>query len=386
MRKPGSWLELSEGALRDNLQFLKRHIGRKVEFCSVIKANAYGPGMAEFVPLAERCGVRRFGVFSAEEAAHFLQYRTADSALMIMGHLDNADIDWAVANDLEFWVFDLSRLEAAERAAARAGRPARIHLEVETGMYRLGLSARALNAAARRIKRQPDRLQLEGLCTHFAGAESSANAHRIGSQQKVYAERLDSLNKAGISNFKRHLCCSAAAFGYPESLGDMARVGIAQYGFWPSLETRMLYKASVNGRRVKGRLRRVLAWRSRLFNVKSVPAGRFVGYGNSYLTAKKMRIGAIPVGYHHGIERSQSNLGHVLVHGSRCPIVGIINMNMMSVDVTDLPAAKDGDEVTIIGRQGDDEITVGAFGNRINDLNYETLARLHTRLDRVVVD
>lgn len=147
----------------------------------------------------------------------------------------------------------------------------------------------------------------------------------------------------------------------------------------------MQFKAT-NGRRAKGRLRRVLAWRSRLFSIKAVPAGRFVGYGNSYLTSKKIRIAAVPVGYHLGIERGQSNLGHVLVRGTRCPIVGIINMNMMSVDVTDLPQAAAGDEVTIIGRQGDDEITVGAFGNRINDLNYETLARLHTRLERIIVD
>lgn len=384
MIDPNSWIEISESAYRRNLRFLRRHVGRDVTFCSIVKANAYGHGLAEFIPLAERCGVRQFGVFSAEEAAEVQSVRTADSDIMIMGSLADQDVGWAVENGLSFWIFDLGRLEAASRAAARCGRPARVHLEVETGMYRLGLSARSLGSAARRIQREPDRLKLEGVCTHFAGAESSANTHRIENQLKVFEERLAVLKRTKVGGFKRHLACSAAAFSFPASTGDLVRFGIAQYGFWPSLETRLLHDSK--GRRGKtDQLHRVLSWHSRVFNLKTVPAGKFVGYGNSYQTAHKTRIAAVPVGYHHGMERSQSNLGHVLIRGLRCPIVGVINMNMMSVDVTHLPQVKVGDEVMIIGCQNQDEITVGAFGSRTNDLNYETLARLHSKLKRVVV-
>lgn len=384
MIDPSSWIELSESAYRKNLRFLKRHTGRDVAFCSIVKANAYGHGLAEFIPLAERCGVRQFGVFSAEEAAEVQAVRTADSDIMIMGALADQDVGWAVEHGISFWVFDLGRLEAASRAAARCGRPARVHLEVETGMHRLGLSARSLGAAARRVQREPDRLKLEGVCTHFAGAESSANTHRIENQLQVFEDHLESLKRIELGAFTRHLACSAAALSFPDSVGDMVRFGIAQYGFWPSLETRLLHETK-GKRGSKDQLRRVLSWHSRLFNIKTVPAGKFVGYGNSYQTVQKTRIAAVPVGYHHGIERSQSNLGHVLVHGQRCPIVGIINMNMMSVDVTHLSEVKVGDEVLIIGRQNQDEITVGAFGSRTNDLNYETLARLHSKLKRVVV-
>jgi alanine racemase len=136
MVEPSSRIEISESALRHNIRTLKRIVGPRVRFCSVVKANAYGHGLTEFVPLAERCGVRRFGVFSAEEAHALLACRTADSEVMIMGALDKADVGWAVENGLGFWAFDLERIEAADRAAARCGRPARIHLEVETGMYR----------------------------------------------------------------------------------------------------------------------------------------------------------------------------------------------------------------------------------------------------------
>lgn len=384
MIEPSSWIELSESAYRKNLRFLRRYVGKNVTLCSIVKANAYGHGLTEFIPLAERSGVRQFGVFSAEEAAALQNCCAAKSDIMIMGDLEDGNVEWAVENGFSFWVFDLGRLEAASRAAARCGRPARVHLEVETGMYRLGLSARSLGAATRRIQREPERLHLEGVCTHLAGAESTANTHRIEGQLQIYQERLQSSGLRELSGFRRHLACSAAALSFPTSIGDMVRFGIAQYGFWPSQETRLRYEARA-GRGSAVKLHRVLSWYSRLFNLKTVPAGKFVGYGNSYLTAQKTRIAAVPVGYYHGLERSQSNLGHVLVRGLRCPIVGIINMNMMSVDVTHVPGVKDGDRVVIIGCQGEDEITVGAFGNRTNDLNYETLARLHSKLKRAVV-
>ncbi len=290
-----SWLEISESAYRKNLRFLKRHIGQDVAFCSIVKANAYGHGLAEFIPMAERCGVRQFGVFSAEEAAAVMACRTADSDIMIMGDLPDNNVGWAVENGLSFWVFDLGRLEAASRAAARCGRPARVHLEVETGMYRLGLSARSLGAAARRILREPERLKLEGVCSHFAGAETSANSHRIENQIEIFGERLASLRRKNVTGFRRHLACSAAAFTYPKSAGDMVRFGIAQYGFWPSLETRLRHEAT-GGRGKAEKLHRLLSWHSRLINLKTVPSGKFVGYGNSYQTTQKTRIAAVPVG------------------------------------------------------------------------------------------
>jgi alanine racemase len=385
MVKPSSWIEISKSNLRDNIRVLKRIIGPGVEFCSVVKANAYGHGLAEFVPLAEQCGVRSFGVFSAEEAASLVACRTTDSDVMIMGALDKADIGWAVENGLCFWVFDLGRLEAAEKAAARCGRPARVHLELETGMYRLGLTPRAFAAALRHIARRPELLVLEGICSHLAGAESSANNHRISSQIQTFQEITDPIDARELGGFKRHLCGSAAGLLFPAARGDSVRFGIAQYGFWPSLETKMTF---LKGKKSQGkdRLKRVMSWHSRLMDVKYAPAGKFVGYGNTFLTTRKTRIAAVPAGYHHGMERNQSNLGHLLVRGFRCPIVGIINMNMMSVDITHVPDARVGDEVVIIGHQGADEITVGEFGNRTNDLNYETLARLGANLTRIVVD
>ena len=382
--RPASWIELSESALRSNYRFLRRQVGKDPVISSVVKANAYGHGIAEFVPLAELCGIRHFSVFSAAEAEAVLAARTAPGRIMIMGIIDNDDLVWAVENEIDFFVYDRSRLKAAELAAARVGKPAHVHLEVETGMHRTGLSSRSLAAATRRCLARPDLLSLDGICTHFSGAESSANYKRIMDQYRLYRERIGQLQQAGAEGFRRHAACSAAAFSYPEAIDDLVRFGIAQYGFWPSEETRMQFLKGQH-RPSRATLKRVLSWHSRVANLKNVPKGEFIGYGNSYLSAQKMRIALVPVGYHHGFARGLSNLGHVLIRGLRCPVVGMVNMNVMSVDVTHLPALDTGEPVVIIGRQGEDEITVGAFGARTQDLTYEILARLDRAIVRVVV-
>ena len=385
--RPPTWIELSESALRANLQFLRRRIGRETRFVSVVKGNAYGHRIEYYVPLAERCGVRHFAVFSAVEAARVLAARTADSSIMIMGHVDDHDLRWAVENGIAFHVFDLARLDAALRAARRAARPARVHLEVETGMQRVGLSRRSLLRAVERLRRHPDLLAAEGLCTHFAGAESFSNDFRIREQIAVFRAYSELFAAAGFADVRRHTACSAVIFNYPECIHDLVRAGIAQYGYWPSQETRLRWVAGRNNgrRRNDPILKRILTWKSRVMNLKTVPAGAYVGYGNTYQAGRKLRLAAVPTGYYHGFARAQGNLGHVLIRGARCPVVGVVNMNMFTADVTDVPGVKLGDEVVIIGRQGDQDISVGAFGERTYDLNYEVLVRLPNEVPRLVV-
>lgn len=383
--RPETWIELSASALRANLRLLRRRIGPDARFTSVIKGNAYGHCIEHYVPLAERCGVRHFAVSSAAEAERALRVRTRGSGIAIMGHLDAADLRWAVEQGVEFFVFDLERLDAARRAAAKVGVPAHVHLELETGLYRTGLGRAALRGAAARLNGHPDLLRCEGLCTHFAGAESSSNYYRIRSQIETFQELSDLFRELGCGTPRRHAACSAVVFNYPECIYDMVRVGIAQYGYWPSQETR-LYDRLSNGRKRPPRLRRVMAWKSRVMTLKSVPAGKFVGYGSSYQAGRRMRLALVPAGYYHGVGRDQSNLGHVLIRGQRCRLVGVVNMNMLTADVTDAPEVRPGDEVVLIGNQGDHEITVGAFGERTNDLNYEVLVRLPDSIPRIVVD
>jgi alanine racemase len=381
---PSSWIELSASALRSNVRYLRKQIGARPVLSCVVKANAYGHSIPVFVPLAESCGIRHFSVYSASEAEAVLACRTEPGQLLIMGAIDEGDLEWAVEHDIAFFVSELLRLRGAERAARRVGKAARIHLEVETGMHRTGLSARGLAAAARRCLAHPGHLALEGVCTHFAGAESSANYKRVMEQIQVYRDRIRQLHELGARGVLRHAASSAATFSFPGTIDDLVRVGIALYGFWPSPETRMQHLKGQGLTRPT--LRRVLSWHSRVVNLKTVSRGAFIGYGTSYLSMQRMRVAVVPVGYHDGFDRGLSNRGHVLIGGCRCPVVGMVNMNMLTVDVTHLDSVAPGDPVVIIGRQGDDEITVSAFGAGTNDLNYEILARLDRGIDRVVVE
>ncbi len=382
----GSWIELSESALRSNLRFLRRMMGPDVTICSVVKGNAYGHGIEAFVPMAERCGIRQFAAFSAAEASRVAGSRTKRSEIMIMGDVPDEAIPWAVEQEISFYVFDLERLDRAIRAAGAVGKPARIHLELETGMHRTGMTGRTLQRATDRILKTPEAVVVEGVCTHYAGAESISNHVRIQGQIDEFHRLVRALRGYGVNAGLQHSACSAAAINYPETRMNLVRIGIAHYGFWPTDETRMRFLA---GHRSRGRsdpLRRVMAWKSRVMSLKTVRAGEFVGYGISYQAPRRERLASVPVGYYHGFSRSLSNLGYVLVDGERAPVRGLVNMNMILVDVTHLNGVRRGSEVVIIGHQKDAQISIASFADMMNFLNYEVLVRIPNELPRLVVD
>ncbi len=384
-----SCIELSLSALRKNLRFLREHTGRHVKYCSVIKGNAYGHGIEKFLPMAERCGVRQFAVFSADEALRAHRARTDNSDIMIMGSIDNEQIEWAIRKDISFYVFEPDRLGAAIDTAKRLRKPARVHLELETGLNRTGLEGEELDEAAATIVDNAPHVRVEGLCTHFAGAESIGNYLRIMKQIHRFIELRDRLIQGGLHVGLSHAACSAAVFAYPMATFDMVRVGIAQYGFWPSLETRMHYflqNAREGSTRIVDPLRRVMRWRSTVMSVKAVKPGEFIGYGTSYITSRPQRIATVPIGYSHGFSRSLSNLGYVLLHGRRTNVIGMVNMNMMMIDVSDFPNVHKGDQVVVIGRQKRMQISVASFSDLTRQVDYEVLVRLPNDIPRLVVD
>lgn len=385
-----SVIELSKSALTRNLRFLRKEIGEGVLISSVVKGNAYGHGINPFVPLAESCGVRHFSAFGADEAYQVMQCRSCDDThVMIMGYVEDEGLEWAIREGVSFYVFDLSRLELARQLAAKVGRPALIHLEMETGMNRTGLRGEEVDRAAQMIVDKPDCLKLGGVCTHFAGAESIANYKRIQDQHTKFRKLCERIENLGLEIPLRHSAASAAALTYPETRLDMVRIGIAQYGFWPSKETEMQYVLNEENLRVKKHytdpLRRVLRWSSRVMHVAPVEAGEFVGYGTSYMTLRPQKVATVPVGYSHGFRRSLSNLGHMLINGKRVRVIGLVNMSMVLVDVTSVPSVTKGDEVVIIGKQKKARISVGSFADMANLVNYEMLTRLPVGIPRMVV-
>ena len=379
-----SWIELNGKALKKNLSYLKERIGANCDFISVIKGNAYGHGIEQYMPLAEASGINLFAVYDAYEAYRAWKVKSPETDLIILGMMDKAQIEWAINNDIAFYVFNTYRFNYAIETARKLKKKARIHIELETGMNRTGWEAEDVTAAIPHIKKYNRNLSICGICTHYAGAESISNYLRIQNQFKLFQDYCKQLKKAGISA-PYHSACSAAALTYPNTIMNKVRFGIAQYGIWPSMETKMHNLLSEASGFKRDPLKPVLSWKTRVMSLKTVMPGTFVNYGNAYQATSKMLLATIPVGYHHGYSRSLSNAGHVLIRGKKADVVGMVNMNMFMVDASRVPGIEVGDEVVLIGKQGDLSISVASFSELTKMVNYEMLSRLPYQIPRYVV-
>ncbi|MGB0431087.1 MAG: alanine racemase [Bacteroidia bacterium] len=378
-----SVIEISKSALVNNLKFLSAQLGH-TKISSVVKGNAYGHGIEHFVPIAEECGINHFSVFSADEAWRVIKCAHNYPDILIMGMLDDQQIGWAIENNIEFYVFDQERLQRAAIAAKKQGKKAKVHIELETGMNRTGFAFNQLGNTLDYIRANSAYLDFSGFCTHFAGAESIANYFRIKNQIKAFKKGIHQLKKQDALPNIYHAACSAAAFRFKETRLQMARIGIMQYGFWPSREVFIEYNSKIENK--VDPLQRIITWKSRVMSIKSVKAGEFIGYGTSYLAQSDMTIAIVPVGYSHGFARSLSNSGRAIIRGNRVGVVGTINMNALTVDITGFEGIERGDEVVLIGDQADVSVSVSSFSELSEQLNYELLVRLPSDIPRKIVD
>ena len=381
---PTSYIEISESAIENNLRFIQKLIGEDVVFSSVVKGNAYGHGIETYCPLAYKYGVRHFSVSDAGEAYTLLQAMpNKDITIMIMCMIDAQHLEWAIENEVEFYVFESNRLKSAVYAAKKVGKPARIHIELETGMNRTGFDPKELKTILSFIAQNPAHIEVKGVCTHLAGAESIANYKRIVDQQKKFKRIVYSLEKSIGSLPPLHMASSAATIRYPKTRFNMMRAGILQYGFFPTNEIKVHYLTKQKS--FESPLHRILSWRTTVMDLKTVKPGSFIGYGNSFFTNDTTHIAIIPVGYSSGFSRSLSNTGKVLIRGKRLDVIGTVNMNMVAIDITTAPEVEKGDEVVLIGEQGEQEISVSSFSDFSQVVNYELLTRLPLNIPRITI-
>ncbi len=376
-------ITLNEYALQQNIKFLRNKLGKKVRLSSVVKANAYGHGIEQLIPMLCRAGIDHFAVFDYNEAKRVAKSLVSPARVMIMGWISTEKLKDAIRSGFEIYIFNLERLFSVVKYALLLNIKARIHLEVETGMNRSGLILPDLQKATDFIQGNHSYIEVVGFCTHLAGAESITNHLRIQKQLKKFQKFYSMVESVGIIPLYKHVANSAAAFVYPKTRMDMVRVGIMLYGFWPSSETFIQYISNKINK--TDPLKRVLDWKSVVMNIKEVFTGEFVGYGISYQAQTDIKIALVPVGYSSGFSRSLSNQGRVLIQGTRCRVIGLVNMNMIIVDITHIPDAKINDEVILIGKQGDLEIKVSAFSDISNQLNYEILASLPGEITRKIL-
>lgn len=378
-----SAIELSAAALQNNLRFIRKLLKPGVRFCSVVKGNAYGHGIHEFVSMAMESGVDYFAVYSAEEAFLLREKIKSGYDLFIMGAVDTEATEWAVENGIEFSAFDFNRLEHALAFAKKYKTKARIHIEIETGMRRTGFDFIHIPKLCKWFMKNAEYITFQGLFTHFAGAESQSNYFRIMSQINQFELSEKMFAEAGINPVYTHTACSAALLNFPETQRSMVRIGILQYGFWPNKETHIRFCGEKDNN--PDLLKRIIRWTSKVMALTEAKKGNFIGYGTSFLAHKNMKIAVVPVGYAYGYGRNLSNVGSVLVNGKIAPVVGIVNMNCLTADITNAGEVKIGDEVVLIGKQNGRAISVNSFSEQSHQLNYELLTRLPHSIPRIVI-
>jgi len=369
-----TWVEVDGDAIRHNVSLLKGLVGDRL-LMAVVKANAYGHGMVEVARLAIEAGAEWVGVFSVDEG---LALRSAgiDAPVLVFGPTPAERLTEAWDADLSLTV---PSLELARELGAAGFAGVGVHLKVETGTNRQGIDSGELYEALDILGRGGARV--EGIYTHFADIEDTTDHSFAESQLARFRQVLDGLPE-GMEIPLSHAACSAATILFPSTYFDMVRTGIALYGLWPSKETRV--SAGALGRNAL-ELRPAMTWKTRISQLKSVPSGEFVGYGRTFRTTRETRIAVLPVGYADGYDRGLSNVAHVLVRGVRAPVRGRVCMNVTMIDVTDVPDARPGDEVVLLGSQGDESVSAEDLARHAATINYEIVTRVAPGAPRIVV-
>ncbi len=375
-----NWVEIDAGALRNNVAEFKRRLGQGPRFGAVVKSNAYGHGMIEVARVAADASADWLCVNNVDEGVA-LREAGLTLPILVMGYVPLDGLDEVVDNTLQPIVYNLETLERLDAIASSRGSNVGVHMKIETGTHRQGILERDVPEFVARL-RGARALTLAGVTTHFANIEDTTSYDYATSQMAVFSRVADVIATLHPVPFLRHNACSAAALLFNRTHLDLVRVGISLYGLWPSKET---YVSCLERGKPSLDLKPVMAWKTRIAQVKQVPEGEYVGYGCAWRATRTTRIAVLPVGYYEGYDRELSGLAHVLVRGKRAPVRGRVCMNMCMVDVTDIPGAGLEDEVTLLGRQGDERITAEQLAAWRGTIAYEIVARIHPSLPRVVV-
>jgi alanine racemase len=383
MELPNIWAEIDLDAIAHNVRELRRITDPSARLIAVVKADGYGHGAEAVARTALANGADMLAVARIDEGVE-LRRAGFTAPILVMGPTFPEFGDRIIDHDLIQGVTTLENARALAARAAACGAEIPVHLKVDTGMGRLGLVPDcgapgrdpALPAVAEvRALARLDGLRLAGVFTHFAAADEADKTFAT-LQLDIFRTFLAQLSAAGIDCGLRHAANSAGIIDLPQAHLDAVRPGIALYGLYPSRD--------VNRRKVD--LRPALALKSRILQIKAVPAGFQVSYGMTWRAPQATRIATVAAGYADGIQRRLSNRGRMLVHGVEVPIVGRVCMDLIMLDVGAVPEAAPGDEAVIIGRQGDAEISADAVADLLDTINYEVVFTNLTRVPRRYVE
>lgn len=359
---PSSWVEIDLGALRHNYRQAVARLGPRTSVVGVVKSDAYGHGMVPVAREMAECGAAFLAVSKHWEARELRENGIELPILVLLG-LELQDVEEAIALRVRPAVFRLDHARSISEAATRLGAPAPIHIKVDTGMGRLGVPLDGLHAFLAELRNLPG-VVLEGVLSHFAVADEADKSY---SEVQVdrFRQALQMVAASGFDIPYAHMSNSAGILDLPHAHFQLVRPGIMLYGSPPSMELAQ-----------PARLLPVMTFKSRILQLKEVPAGHSIGYGRTYVTERTTRIATVPVGYDDGYSRLLSNRGSVLVRGTRAPVVGRVSMNMITLDVTHIPGASEDDEVVLLGAQGADRISAEELADLSGTISYEVYCNI----------
>jgi alanine racemase len=375
------WAEISLKAILRNLASIRKHVGAQRQVLAVVKSNAYGLGAVPIAKALQKAGTEWFGVTCANEGIELREAGIRRRILLLTGFWPGEE-KRLIENKLTPTVTRVDDLRHLERAAAKAFRgKARMafHLKINTGMNRLGISPDEVDTFCQALKQCPH-LELEGTYTHFASAEDFT-AKQTSDQEMLFRSCLERMEKSGVSSGIVHMANSGAISARPSTLADMVRPGAILYGYYQSFDPPQK-KQEVMGRMP---LEPCLTLRARIISLREVPEGAGVGYAARFVTKRPSRIAVINAGYADGVVRARTNRGSALLHGKCVPLVGIISMDLTTLDVTDVPDAKIGDVVTIYGQDGAARIDVSDVAREIGTVTSDLLCALGRRVPKFYV-
>jgi len=377
-----TWIEVSRSALRNNVAQLRR-LAPSVPLMAVVKANAYGHGAVPTALVIEEDGAHSFAVASLSEALE-LRRGGVSRPILVLGYTPGWQGAEALAADVTLTVFDAATAVELQAAAAAAPRPGalKVHVKVNTGMNRLGVRPQNAPELLADLRNLPG-LQVEGIFTHFATSDELDKGY-AELQFARFAELLEQLAAGGLRPPVAHAANSAALLTMPHTHLDLVRSGIALYGLDPDMDQC----------RLPSGFQPALSWKAVVTQVADLEPDEPVSYGREFTAAAPMRVAVIPVGYADGFPRKPRTWGSVLIRGRAAPILGRVCMDQTIVDVTAIEAEtkaaagliQQGEEVVLIGRQGDAQISAEAASTRIGTNNYDVVSRILARVPRLYID
>ena len=363
------WVEVDLENIKFNLNQVKKNIPEDTKIMAVVKADAYGHGVLPVAKAALEGGADRLAVALPEEGKE-LRENDFKLPIQILGEVLPNQIPILVENDLIPTISKLDTIKKLNELADKKDIIKKVHVKVDTGMGRIGVFP---DDAINFIKKVDsyDNIDIEGIMTHFAKADEEDKSYTY-KQWERFQSVIDKLKEIDIKIPIKQAANSATIIDLPEFSLNMVRPGIMMYGLRPSHEVDESFK-----------LKPALSWKAKIVYLKEVPPGTGISYGTTYVTKRKAKIATIPMGYADGFSRLLSNKGEVLINGKRAPIRGRVCMDQFMVDVTDIDNVNIGDELVLIGKQGNDELTATEMADLIGTINYEITCDITKRVPRV---